>query len=62
MTVFLSKDHNEDVYSFNVGSIAIHEMIDSTGLWKNLDILYEESKSDDHEKRRLSFDPLQFCT
>ena len=31
MTVFLSKDHNEDVYSFNVGSIAIHEMIDLIG-------------------------------
>ena len=51
MTVFLSKDHNEDVYSFKVGSIAIHEMIDSTGLWQNLDILYEESKSDDHEQK-----------
>ena len=31
MTVFLSKDHNEDVYSFNVGR-AIHEMIDFKGV------------------------------
>ena len=38
MTVFLSKDHNEDVYSFNVGT-AIHEMIDLIGLWQNLDII-----------------------